>query len=102
MSVVQKIFPAVITFFGVATAAHAQSSATLYGSLDLAVGSFQSSALAAASKHVTKVDGNVMVTSYLGFKGVEDIGGGLKAGYTLETFLRPDTGAAGRSDADVF
>lgn len=102
MSVVQKIFPAVITFFGVATAAHAQSSATLYGSLDLAVGSFQNSAQAAASKHVTKVDGNVMVTSYLGFKGVEDIGGGLKAGYTLETFLRPDTGAAGRSDADVF
>jgi len=49
MSVVQKIFPAVITFFGVATAAHAQSSATLYGSLDLAVGSFQSSALAAAT-----------------------------------------------------
>lgn len=102
MSVFQKIFPAVITFFGVATAAHAQSSATLYGSLDIAVGSFQSSALAAASKHVTKVEGNVMVTSYLGFKGVEDIGGGLKAGYTLETFLRPDTGAAGRSDADVF
>lgn len=54
------------------------------------------------ASNVTKVDGNVMVTSYLGFKGVEDIGGGLKAGYTLETFLRPDTGAAGRSDADVF
>lgn len=102
MSVFQKIFPAVITCLGVASGAHAQSSATLYGSLDLAFGSFQSSALAAASKHVTKVDGNVMVTSYLGFKGVEDIGGGLKAGYTLETFLRPDTGAAGRSDADVF
>ena len=50
MSVVQKIFPAVITFLGTVTAAQAQSSATLYGSLDMAFGSFQSSALAAASK----------------------------------------------------
>lgn len=102
MSVVQKIVTSVISCLGFASAAQAQSSATLYGALDLAYGSFQDSALKSASHPVTKVDGNVMVTSYLGFKGVEDIGGGLKAGYVLETFLRPDTGGAGRKDTDVF
>lgn len=102
MSVIQKFFPAVVTCLSAVTAAQAQSSANLYGVVDLAYGSFQTSALPAASHHVTKVDGNVMVTSYLGLKATEDIGGGLKAGFMLETFLRPDTGGSGRSDTDVF
>lgn len=102
MSVIQKVLPAVVICLGAMPAAQAQSSANLYGVVDLAYGSFQSSALQAASHHLTKVDGNVMVTSFLGLKATEDIGGGLKAGFMLETFLRPDTGGAGRSDTDVF
>lgn len=86
-----------------AAAAQAQSSYNVYGVIDLSVGSTQLSGLptAADNKRLTKVDGNNMTTSYLGFKGVEDLGGGLKAGFTLEAFLRPDTGAAGRSDANT-
>ena len=86
-----------------AAAAQAQSSYNVYGVIDLSVGSMQLSGLptAADNKRLTKVDGNNMTTSYLGFKGVEDLGGGLKAGFTLEAFLRPDTGAAGRSDANT-
>jgi predicted porin len=86
-----------------AAAAQAQSSYNVYGVIDLSVGSMQLSGLptAADNKRLTKVDGNNMTTSYLGFKGVEDLGGGLKAGFTLEAFLRPDTGASGRSDANT-
>lgn len=84
--------------------AHAQSSVNLYGVVDIAVGSFQYSGLpsSADNKHTTKVDSNPMVTSYVGFKGTEDLGDGLKAGFMLETFLRPDTGEAGRSGPDAF
>lgn len=83
-----------------AAASQAQSSYNVYGVVDLSVGSMQLSGLptAAENKRITKVDGNNMVTSYLGFKGLEDLGGGLKAGFVLEAFLRPDTGASGRFD----
>src|SRR3990167_6339833 len=33
-----------------------------------------------------------MMTSYIGFAGVEDLGGGLKAEFSLESFLAADTG----------
>jgi predicted porin len=84
-----------------ATAVHAQSKLNMYGEVDLSLGSFQDSNNTNA-KAVTKVESNLMVTSYLGFKGVEDLGGGLKAGFAIESFLRPDVGASGRSGTDVF
>src|SRR3989344_6028745 len=64
-----------------AAASQSQSSYNVYGVVDLSVGSMQLSGLptAADNKRITKVDGNNMVTSYLGFKGLEDLGGGLKA-----------------------
>ena len=43
-----------------------------------------------------------MSTSYLGFKGVEDLGGGLKATFTLGAFFRGDTGQSGRFNGDTF
>lgn len=87
-----------------AAAAQAQSSYNVYGVIDLSVGSMQLSGLptTADNKRITKVDGNNMTTSFLGFKGLEDLGGGLKAGFVLEAFMRPDTGASGRFDNDPF
>lgn len=41
-----------------------------------------------------------MTTSWLGFKGVEELGGGLRAEMALTAFLRPDTGEAGRFFGD--
>lgn len=60
-----------------AAATQAQSSYNVYGVVDLSVGSSQVSGLptAPANKRITKVDGNNMTTSYLGFKSVEDLGG---------------------------
>ena len=79
--------------------AHAQSSVTLYGLVDLSAGQFQS----AGGLKVKRLDSGNMSTSYLGFKGSEDLGGGLRAGFQLETFINVDTGGAGRvSGVDAF
>lgn len=68
-----------------AGAASAQSSVTIYGKLDLAVG-----------KPAGTEDKQVMdnTGSRLGFRGVEDLGGGLKAVFGLEHRLSPDTGTS--------
>jgi len=98
------VSPAVAIFcLTAAGSACAQSSVNLYGVLDLTLGSYQYSGTSgsADNKHTTKVDGNQMITSYIGFKGVEDLGDGLKAGFVMESFLRPDTGASGRNDAST-
>ena len=76
----------------VAASAQAQSSVQVYGLIDLSVGQFQ---VAGASK-VKRLDSGNRSTSYLGFRGTEDLGGGLKAGFTLDGFLLADSGGAGR------
>lgn len=81
-----------------AGAAQAQSAVSLYGLLDLSVGRFQAPG-AAATKGV---DSGNMTTSFFGLKGNEDLGGGLNAVFAIESFLRADTGAAGRFNADTF
>jgi predicted porin len=72
--------------------AHAQSSVSAYGLIDLSAGQFQS----AGGLKVKKVDSGNMATSYIGFKGSEDLGGGLRANFQLETFVSADTGIPGR------
>lgn len=100
----KSLIPAVVASMGLVSAVQAQSAVQVYGVLDLTLGSFQYSGTkgSADNTRITKVDGNQMVTSFIGFKGVEDLGNGLKAGFVLESFLRPDTGASGRNDASKF
>lgn len=66
-----------------AGAASAQSSVTLYGKLDLGF------AKAAGSADKQVADGS---SSRVGFRGVEDLGGGLKAMFQFEHRFNPDTG----------
>ena len=94
-----KVFvPLVIASMGACASVHAQSSLQLYGVVDIAAGSFQYSGAkgSAANARLTKVEGNQMITSFIGLKGTEVLGGGLKAGFVIESFLRPDSGASGR------
>lgn len=93
--------PLVLALCSASMSVHAQTSMNLYGVLDISLASSQFSGTSGSADNtrVTKVDGNQMVTSYIGLKGTEDLGDGWKAGFTLESFLRPDTGAAGRNDA---
>ena len=81
-----------------AGSASAQSSVSLYGLVDMSVGRFQNPG-ESATKGVAS--GN-MTTSYFGFKGSEDLGGGLSASFAIESFMRADTGSAGRFNADTF
>ena len=66
-----------------AAAAQAQSNVTIYGTVDSGLNKATGSTLA-----VGKRDNNK-----LGFKGVEDLGGGLSALFQLEIRYEPDTGA---------
>ncbi len=72
-----------------ASSAFAQSSVTIYGRLNV-------TAEAQNSNDVkTKVLNNN--ASRIGFRGTEDLGGGLKAGFVLEHGFNPDTGTPAAS-----
>ena len=77
-------------------AAMAQSSVTLFGIVDTGVGYVKNSGtkgigVEGQKKYGMSTNGNV--NSRLGFRGVEDLGGGLKAGFWLESQLSPDDGS---------
>ena len=82
-------------------AAMAQSSVTLFGVVDMGVGYVENSGNKAdggyAGQSNNGMTSNGNVNSRLGFRGVEDLGGGLKAGFWLEGQLSPDDGTAGFS-----
>ncbi|MFT3664843.1 porin [Piscinibacter sp.] len=80
-------------------AAQAQSSVTLAGLIDMSAG--QSKPVGAADK-IWGVDNGNMTTSWFGFEGSEDLGGGLSAVFMVQSFLRADTGASGRFGGDAF
>ena len=77
--------------------AHAQNSVEVYGLVGAYVGSVKRSGDAVA---ITNVGGGGLTTSFLGFRGQEALGDGVKAIFSLESFFRPDTGDQGRSAAD--
>ena len=71
-------------------AAMAQSSVTLFGIVDTGFGYVKNSG--GDKKIGLSTSGNA--TSRLGFRGVEDLGGGLKAGFWLEGQIDGDDGNA--------
>ena len=73
---------------GLASAgAFAQSNVTVYGVADMYVGSFKTDNM----ERSTQVNSGGLSTSRFGFKGVEDLGNGLKALFTMEYALSLDT-----------
>jgi predicted porin len=85
----KKSLLALAVLTAVAGGAFAQSSVTLYGKVDVGVvldsGSSKGKSL--------RVSSGVSGGSRLGFKGVEDLGGGMKAGFQLETGFCADSTA---------
>jgi len=77
-----------------AGAAHAQSSVTVYGLIDMGITSISTDNTNRTSGAVTNAtatetgNNGRMSGSRLGFRGVEDLGGGTTAGFTLE--MGPD------------
>jgi len=70
----------------------AQSSVTIYGLID--TGMVVESGGAAG--HVTKMTSGISGGSRIGFKGTEDLGGGMSALFLLESGFQNDTGALGQ------
>lgn len=74
----------------------AQSSVSLYGIMDAGVYSKQ----LAGEARVKTLSSGVMSTSRWGFRGTEDLGGGLRAIFDVSSFVRADTGESGRFPND--
>lgn len=89
-----KKFAALAVLAAVSATSYAQSSVTLFGVADATV---QVGRGSVANKTGLGSGGNA--TSRIGFRGVEDLGGGLKAGFWLEAGYNVDTGTG--NDAGV-
>ena len=86
---------AVLAASGVASA---QSTVTLYGLLDGYLGSVKEKITVngtSSSLRQTVINSGGFNTSRFGMRGSEDLGGGLKANFVLESGFGLDTGAAG-------
>ena len=75
-------------------AAMAQSSVTLFGIVDAAYGVGKGSI-----SNKTQLKNSGYNSSRLGFRGVEDLGGGLKAGFHIEAGANTDDGTGSASSA---
>ncbi|HZZ09564.1 MAG TPA: porin [Paraburkholderia sp.] len=86
-----------------ATAAHAQSSVTLYGVLDSGI-LYQSTAAASFAPtapnlgHIWQAKDGGIFSSLWGLKGSEDIGGGYKVNFKLQGSFTSTNGKSGLSD----
>ncbi len=76
-----------------AAGAHAQSSVQVTGLVDAYAGSMK---MAGDAGRKSVVNSGGLTTSWFGFKGTEDLGGGLKANFLLTSFFQADTGAPTR------
>jgi predicted porin len=84
----QSLAPLALVLAATAAApAFAQSTVTIYGRLNETI---ENQKVGTGSS--TWVENNN--SSRIGFKGTEDIGGGIKAGFQIEHGFAPDTGAA--------
>lgn len=72
------------------TSAFAQSSVTVYGIVDTSVRYISNDNARGDSNF--KMDNGAISNSRIGFKGTEDLGGGLKANFQLENGFSSDTG----------
>jgi GBP family porin len=73
-----------------ASLAHGQSAVTIYGTLDAGIVREQGG----VAGSVTNLSSGVASSSRLGFRGTEDLGGGVSATFVLESGVRIDTGGA--------
>jgi predicted porin len=82
----------------IATPAIAQTNVTVMGLVDVYAGSIQH---AGQADRKAVVNSGGMTTSWIGFKGEEDLGGGLKAHFLLTSFIQADDGTQGRFPNDT-
>ncbi len=82
-----------------ATGAFAQSTVSIWGAVDASY-NYASADLAAGNQTKSFLGNSQLGSSKLGFSGVEDLGGGLKANFWLEAGLANDSGAGKGSNSN--
>lgn len=86
-------------------AAHAQSSVTLYGVVDSGIlytnKTFDATSGGNAAKQVSLIDGGLSPSRF-GFTGTEDLGGGMKAEFKIESGINLPNGGIGNSNGNLF
>ena len=92
----KKSLLAVAVLGAFAGAASAQSSVTLFGVVDLSANSIKNGGTTARY-----LASNQLNSNRLGFRGTEDLGGGLTAGFWLEAGMNNATGNAGGGSGNV-
>ena len=93
----KKSLLAVAALSAIAGAAQAQSSVTIYGVLDAGYINQKSDGSGTSSRGQSSASNfgqSAEQTSRLGFKGTEDLGGGMSAIFTVETGLQPSNTTA--------
>ncbi|MBS0545322.1 MAG: porin [Proteobacteria bacterium] len=75
----------------VSVPAFAQSNVTIYGIVDMGY-KYQGDNVDSNVKNRNAIDSGISGGSRIGFKGTEDLGNGLKAGFVLEQGILADTG----------
>ena len=80
----------------------AQADVKVYGSVEASFGSFEAAHATGTSTRTTQVSSGNMMTSFIGFSGSEDLGGGLKAEFALESFIGVDNGQNIQNNASQF
>ncbi|MDD0814410.1 porin [Curvibacter sp. HBC28] len=98
----KKNLIALASLSALCTLAQAQSSVVLYGLVDSGIR--HDSAVAkttAGTGSQTQFSSGVLNTSRFGFRGTEDLGGGLKANFTLESGINLGSGATS-STTNIF
>lgn len=88
----KKMRFAATALFAIVGGVSAQTNVTIYGMLDLGV----VREIGGAAGSVTKLSSGIQAGSRIGFKGTEDLGGGLSALFVLESGFQADTGAMGQ------
>ena len=75
-----------------ATGAFAQSSVSIWGTVDASVNFISADTAASGNQSATRMNNSQLGSSKLGFSGLEDLGGGLSAKFWLEAGLGNDSG----------
>lgn len=91
----KKSLLALAVLGAVAGVAQAQSAVTIYGIVDMGIVRETGAVPGGPATNVTKIN-SVASGSRIGFRGVEDLGNGLKALFVIENGFNPDTGTLGQ------
>ena len=93
MSMMKRINVVVLMALALPVLAYAQTSVTVYGIVDAGLTSVSNQAAAnGQGSHNTVLATGIQTPNLLGFRGTEDLGGGLKAVYLLENQFALENG----------